>query len=325
MSFLLGRCSYDKLRSFFVETIRTHRKFNMRAKGEALNLSSYNGKRIMSLDEANDFIGQAIDAGKPFMAARYGSVELNATWIVRDDGKGFIAPVSRTLSTLHNNAGFFPEDKTLIIKFADVMKEATHQADLLGVWFNPMEEYIPRVYGNNPEYCRLHSLDPFIASRPWSAKLEGKRVVVIHPFADTIRSQYAKRELLFPGRNILQEFSLRVVKAVQTIAGNKDERFSNWFEALDYMYSEAMKEDFDVAIIGCGAYGFPLAAKLKQAGKIAIHLGGVTQLMFGIRGRRWETEYKGAYPEMMKNPAWVSPADNEKPEGFQTIEGGCYW
>ena len=52
-----------------------------------------------------------------------------------------------------------------------------------------------------------------------------------------------------------------------------------------------MKIDFDVAIIGCGAYGFPLAAKLKQAGKQAIHLAGATQLLFGIKGKRWE-EYQ---------------------------------
>ena len=324
-SFLLGRCSYDKLRSFIVETIRTHRKLKMRAKGEAFNLSSYNGKRIMSLNEANDFIGQAIDAGKPFMAARYGSVELNATWRVRDDGKGFIAPMGSALYSMWHSAGFFPRDKQLLIKFAQIMKEATAQVDIMGVWFNPLEEWMLRTYGNNPEYCNIHSLDPFIAANSWGAKLKGKRVVVIHPFKSTIESQYKKRELLFPGRDVLPEFSLRIVKAVQTIVGTKDERFTTWFDALDYMYAEALKEDFDVAIIGCGAYGFPLAARIKQTGKIALHLGAVTQLLFGIRGRRWEVEYKGAYPEMMRNPAWVRPFDEDKPKGFDTHENGAYW
>ena len=42
------------------------------------------------------------------------------------------------------------------------------------------------------------------------------------------------------------------------------------FDALNYMYNEAMKKNFDVAIIGYGAYGFPLVA---------------TQLLFGIIGR----------------------------------------
>lgn len=81
----------------------------------------------------------------------------------------------------------------------------------------------------------------------------------------------------------MPEFELKVLKAVQTLAGGQDDRFTDWFEALDYMYCEALKMEFDVAIIGCGAYGMPLAAKLKQAGKKAVHLGGVTQILFGIK------------------------------------------
>jgi len=54
---------------------------------------------------------------------------------------------------------------------------------------------------------------------------------------------------------------LLTLKAVQTIANTKDDRFDTWFDALDYMYNEALKLDFDVALIGCGAYGYPLAAK----------------------------------------------------------------
>ena len=33
-------------------------------------------------------------------------------------------------------------------------------------------------------------------------------------------------------------------------------------------------------------YGFPLAAEIKRMGRIAIHLGGVTQIMFGVIGSR---------------------------------------
>lgn len=325
-AFLLGWCSWDKLKAYIREDTRTMRKGWAQYEGREFDApTKYNGKRILTLDEANKFIGDAIEAGAPFMAGRYGNVELNATWRVRDDGKGFMAPYKAALSPMCSNAGFFPEDKDMMMKFAMLMRQSTYQANIMGVWFNPMEEWMLRTYGNNPEYCRLHSLDPYVASEPWSAKLEGKKVLVIHPFKKTIESQYARRELLFPGRNVLPKFELRVVKAVQTIAGNRDERFTDWFGALEYMYNEAMKEDFDVAIIGCGAYGFPLAAKIKEAGKIAIHLGGVTQMMFGIKGRRWETAYKGAYPELMKNPAWVRPFEEDRPKGLETIEGGCYW
>ena len=87
------------------------------------------------------------------------------------------------------------------------------------------------------------------------------------------------------------------------------------------MYSEVMKYDFDVAIIGCGAYGMPLAAKIKNGGKIAIHLGGATQLLFGIKGARWDH-----HPlSRMYNEHWTRPAEEETPKASQLIEGACYW
>ena len=97
------------------------------------------------------------------------------------------------------------------------------------------------------------------------------------------------------------------------------------FDALEWMYQEAMKIDFDVAIIGCGAYGFPLAAKLKQAGKQAIHLAGATQLLFGIKGKRWEEDKTFEYVQKFFNDSWVRPGESEKPKKSDVVEGGCYW
>lgn len=66
---------------------------------------------------------------------------------------------------------------------------------------------------------------------------------------------------------MLPEFaSMQTIKAVQSIAGNPV-GFSTWFEALDWMKSEIDKKDFDIALLGCGAYGVPLAAHIKQNGK----------------------------------------------------------
>lgn len=318
-SFILGWSSFRKSKAVCYESMRHMYRWFCNVIKHRLVTESYNGKKILDYDEANKVIADAIESGRPFMAGKYGFCELNAMWRVRDDGKGFIAPMSQALHMMHYNAGFFPEDKNLLIKFSEIMKQSTSQVDLMAIWFNVMESYEIKTYGNNPDFCPISGLSPLASKEPWTAKLEGKKVLVIHPFYNTIREQYKKRELLFPGTNILPKFELAVQQAVQTIAGNKDERFKNWFEALDYMYNEAMTKDFDVAIIGCGAYGFPLAAKIKEAGKIAIHLGADTQLLFGIKGKRWEDRPT----KQLFNEHWVSPM--ERPEGYQNIEGGCYW
>ncbi len=317
-SFLMGRCSYARMRAYIrgcMDMIR-----NKLTKYTS-NQNLFNGKRMLTLDEAQRFISEAIESNTPFMAGRFGTVELGAIRKVRDDNKGLLMPVGITMRDLCNNAGFFPEDKNMLPHFAEVMRDATRQADLIGIRGDFMEEYECKVYAEKAEFCHIESLEPFFASESWTSKLENKRVLVIHPFEDTIRSQYKRRELLFPGTNILPKFELITQRAVQTIAFNKDERFNTWFDALDYMHQEAMKKDFDVAIIGCGAYGFPLAAMIKQSGKIAIHLGGVTQMVFGIKGFRWENMSK--YKELVSNPNWVNP--QERPEDFINVEGGCYW
>ena len=83
-----------------------------------------------------------------------------------------------------------------------------------------------------------------------------------------------------------------------------------------------MKKDFEVAIVGCGAYGLPLAARLKEAGKKVIHLGGATQIIFGIKGKRWDQHPKVSG---MYNEYWTRPMEAEKPSNAESIESGCYW
>jgi hypothetical protein len=66
----------------------------------------------------------------------------------------------------------------------------------------------------------------------------------------------------------------------------------------------------------------PIAAALKQAGCIAIHTGGATQILFGIKGRRWDSH---SIISKFYNDAWVRPAAHEIPEQAAAIENGCYF
>ena len=129
---------------------------------------------------------------------------------------------------------------------------------------------------------------------------------------------------MFPNENWLPEFSLKVIKSVQSAAGEKPP-FKDWFEALEFMKKEIKYSDFDIAIIGCGAYGLPLAGYCKSLGKKALHLGGGTQLLFGIKGKRWEKQYRDACYRDLFNEFWVYPDKKETPQNAIKIEGACYW
>lgn len=283
----------------------------------------YAGKRVMSATETNDFIYQGLISGKPFMACRFGSTELNIVGTYHFHRE---REYQKEIEHVCFYSGFFPCDKELGHQFAETMKGACAMADYFSVWYMPYEDYFVKNYTKKETRIGyLTSFEPWKVANPWTRALKGKKVLVIHPFEDSVKAQYLKRNLLFSNLDILPEFELKTLKAVQTLADNKDERFDTWFDALQYMFDEAMKIDFDVAILGCGAYGMPLAGMIKNAGKQAIHLGGVTQILFGIKGKRWEEQPEYKYIKDMMNDSWSYPLESEKPKSSTKIEGNCYW
>lgn len=167
-------------------------------------------------------------------------------------------------------------------------------------------------------------ITPWLQEKPWTKLLEGRRVLVVHPFANSIEKQYSRREKLFSNPDILPEFELHTLKAVQTIGNNPDSRFATWQEALDYMTDQISRISFDIALIGCGAYGLPLAARVKRMGKIGMHCGGELQTYFGIRGKRWDDMFS---EKMLRvcNEYWIRPEESEGIVDAKSIEGGCYW
>jgi hypothetical protein len=208
------------------------------------------------------------------------------------------------------------------MQFSSIYSEKIRDANGMGVWgFVPGENYIINKYCPNAVKFDPVVLDPYFYDSPWTQKLKGKKVLVIHPFAESIEVQYKKRELLFKNLNILPEFDLKTIKAIQTIASNKT-NFMSWFEAFDFMKTQIDSLDFDIALIAAGSYGLPLASYVKKSGKCAIHVGGALQILFGIKGKRWDDHKATA---ALYNEHWVRPNENEVVKNSIIVEGGCYW
>ncbi len=282
--------------------------------------------------EASDLIRDALGSPRPVMIARLGYTELRAllNYMNYKVGRkpslrnhvGFITGRFHsygweqiTFDDMPIASGFFPATVENLSRFGELMLADMPLVDILGTWLR--QEYFIKDYLKNAVKVPLTDLEAHVHADPWTTVLEGKKVLVVHPFVDTIRRQYERRALLFKDRRVLPDFDLKTVRAVQTIANNKSE-FRDWFEALEHMKGQIDSTDYDVAVIGCGAYGFPLAAHVKRQGKKAVHLGGATQFWFGIIGKRWE-----GHP--MINEHWVRPSENETPPKANIVEDGCYW
>ncbi len=291
---------------------------------------SYINDRI----KVREMIKELLLSDTPCMIARYGAYEVNTAinYVDIKEGERSVVKYIKgecgawwwrpgNLEQLKTNAGFFPLREKYLEKYAQLLIEDTAYLDLLGV--TPITGKAP-VFKEKCPRVRLGYLEPDYftenASEEWTACLKGKKVMVVHPFSSTIESQYKKRSMLFPDKQFLPDFELYTVKAVQSLGGDSD--FNSWFDALSYMEKEMDKVDYDIAIIGCGAYGFHLAAHAKRKGHKAIHLGGATQILFGVKGKRWEErdDFK-----VLFNDNWCRPREEDRPKGADKVEKGCYW
>lgn len=291
--------------------------------------SLYAGRKYIEDKDVHEHMYQLLSGPNPVMIGRFGGNEKTAFFSGITDDYPYHFWKKRKKFQAHwglfYGAGFFPKNVNLVPKFAEEMTEACKQIDMIAVWKQKYEDFLIEEFCKKDMVtCALLTLGAHCnTENSWTRALKGKKVLVVHPYKDTILSQYEKRDKLFKNSELLPDMDLKVMKSVQTIAGERDKRFKTWFDALDYMHEETHKIDYEIAIVGCGAYGFPLAARMKKEGKKVIHLGGVTQCMFGIMGNRWTED-----EELLKainSEFWVRPSESETPQKASLIEHSCYW
>lgn len=287
--------------------------------------------------EASDLILNGLQSNQPFAVSRFGYSELRAvltymhilepthTWRkIFQYAKGSkVEPwwSENTIRIITHNAGLFPAEISVIEAFCKLVLNDIPEIDVLGSWLGG-ERWIKHLMPET-KFMRFHDFYHFLHPNPWTSALAEKDVLVVHPFSKSIDGQFKKKDLIFSGAHTLPSFNLITYKAVQSIAGNKPAGFNSWFDALEKMKSDISKIKFDIAIIACGAYGMPLAIYVKRdLKKKSVHLGGNAQILFGIKGGRWEND-----PEFVKlfNEHWVKPLPEETPQGHRTIDENCYW
>lgn len=293
-------------------------------------------RHIESGKSANDVIASIIDAGAPAMIARLGTtesavVEYFAHHGFRDD----VAFPQELKTRIHELSGFFPPSDQLLTQFSRESLAHLGEADVMGVRVKPsdwtfwgLEDFLIERYSPQAALVQLGDIMPVGNPQSWTRSLRGKRVLVIHPFSQTIENQFLKREFLFEDPDFLPDCDLQVIPAVQSVGDNSGTLpFADWYQALNHMKSEISKRSFDVALIGAGAYGLFLAAECKRLGAIGIQVGGALQLLFGIKGGRWTnpgtSDSEAVLP--LVNEFWVSPSAEERPRGADLVEDGCYW
>lgn len=292
---------------------------------------SHKSLDLVNLDgeSASAKIAQAILSQSPFLLSRFGSEEVK--WYINYKllSRPYINRVASFVKCeteywkkddrVIDNLTFQPKDLSMTEVFVKATDEAIPRIDLMGSWLKQEQSTFINFH-SSCDFAYLVDIEPYYHQEPWSSSLEGKKVLVIHPMEESIRKQYSKRRLLFNDQRVLPDFELVTLKAKYF----DEPGFDTWLKIFNFYIDEINKIEFDVAIIGCGSWGMPLAAEIKKKGKVALHLGGATQILFGIIGSRWETLYPG-FNERFVNEHWVRPQSHETPVWAKNYDGNSYW
>ena len=294
-------------------------------------------KEISSRHSGNVLIGKYVEGNQPFLVGRIGSTELSTLINFLEINAFNKASSLKKLALLtsgkksywtydnifmlNRSAGVFPKTSQIMHDFSQHYLECIQDLDILGIWHNHGEETVHANYCPSAKLVPLTSLEPYYYKAPWSAYLKDKKVLIIHPLEYSIQIQLENRLQLFADKKVLPDAKYSTLKTIQTFSYSVG-KYQDWFVALEYMQGEIEKRDFDIAIIGAGAYGLPLGSFVKRLGKQAIHLGGATQILFGVKGKRWDNH---KVISKLYNPYWKYPEEEERPENAEKVENGCYW
>ena len=216
---------------------------------------------------------------------------------------------------LKQNAGFWDNSAEGVKKFGLLYNECLKSVDVLASW--RIEEIF---FETKAKSIKLNDLDPFFSALPWTLVFKNKKILVIHPFISSFKKQYEKGLNNIHNRPYFHgDEEMIFYRPCQGIGYNGSE---SWFCVLEKMNEDIAKIEFDIALIAAGAFGLPIASEIKKSGRVAIHMGGSLQILFGVKGRRWENDRRF---DNIISKHFIRPMNSETPEGAVDVENSCYW
>lgn len=132
---------------------------------------------------------------------------------------------------------------------------------------------------------------------------QNKKILIVNSFTESIKYQLDKGNFL--NSIELPKCEYLFLKTYMTYRDEKngllETPHQNFLETVDYYNQEIDKMDFDIALLGCGSYAHFLGEYIKSKNKIAIYVGGMLQMYFGVLGDRWINRAKITDQNLIKS------------------------
>jgi hypothetical protein len=285
----------------------------------------------MNVSNGTNEILLAFDSGKPFTLGKIGANELNSIFIMFLKKNNICHPIlqytDNFLFNITRQAGVYPDNQENVDNYLERFKNYLKDLDICAIWNNNKEFELTLMNACNPNFKQIDlcDIEPFYFDIHWSYFLKGKNVLVISSFSKSIETQYKIKDKIWKN-GLLPDFNLITLDfptMYYLVDNDKKREYPSNSNSLLDMYIDKMRSiDFDILLIGAGAYSVPLIVEAKRMGKIGIHLGGGLQIVFGIKGGRWD---RHTIISKFYNEHWKRPYPEEIPDNCKLVEDGCYW
>jgi hypothetical protein len=277
-------------------------------------------------------IKRLLESNQPFFVGRIAGIELKMAYLVF---KG-MSPAEREYreerAGLETNAGIYTKNEESVQTYVQQLMEAYEHCTVIAEWertskvfsFTGMGQELVSSRTKHVPNINAIALEPYYVADPhsWMTSLRGKRILIVHPFVETMKRQVAHLDKLFPGREWFRNCMFQFIAPPFTLAGNHQGR--DWQEHLRNFYTKLDQcEEFDVALVAGGGYGMIISDYVyTKRNKSVLYIGGALQLFFGIIGKRW---FDNKAILSLVNDYWVRPSQADRPPHFTKVEKGCYW
>ena len=270
---------------------------------------------MFSAEQSHQTIINAIANKIPFAVGKLGANECNTLY-------RHINNIPVFVPDLETGAGVFPLDQNTVNEFSKIYLEDLKEIDILLSWAKDWgeDQILNHISFTNNQTDSFRGIEPFFIENNWTNHLGGKKVLVVSSHINSIEYQYPNLNKIWNEKLFKDKLEFYLLKSPSQ--PQFEQYHNSWFETLDWLKANLREIDFDIMLVGAGAYSLPLIVEAKRLGKVGIHLGGAIQLLFGINGKRWDNNPD--FPVLF-NEHWIRPLKEDTPSSKEIVEGGCYW
>lgn len=283
-------------------------------------------------DKFKKYIKNKLENNENFLIPRIAGIENNYAIFPKFINDSTMNYLNGNIKIMKNNAGIKMSSIESINKYSDMYLESFVNSDSYFCWapydavYNSIvnsHNIIDQMFNNkNKFYSCVLDIFLYIHHEPWTRLLEGKKILIISAFKESIDLKINDREKIY-GIDLFPNCNIITIKPPQTQGSEESKEFDEEFNLFTEKLNNIVN-DYDVALVSCGGYGNLVCNYIYKQNKSAIYIGGTLQMYFGIYGNRWLQDSSDII-RLYLNKYWTRPTNYEKPLNYKNIENNCYW